>query len=294
VLRERLVGHIRADFPSLAIDSARLVTSGWDHDVIILNEDLVFRFPRDDDVDLGREIAVLNALRGKTMLAIPRIEYVGTSARYVGYRMLRGQPLTSDRYARRSDVEKAKVADDLARFLFEIHSAISVARARSFGLKLDDHESYVREAAGLRARVGDPALVLFIDDTIQEASSRLRLPAPQAFLYNDLHGDNMAFDEIDGRLNGIFDFGDVAYGDINRDFATLYYIDRTLMEATAAAYERTSGLMLSRRRMILWYRLERFADLAELVNLPGSQETERIVREINRCMAEPALYSDNP
>jgi aminoglycoside phosphotransferase (APT) family kinase protein len=228
------------------------------------------------------------------MLAIPRIEYVGTSARYVGYRMLRGQPLTSDRYARRSDVEKAKVADDLARFLFEIHSAISVARARSFGLKLDDHESYVREAAGLRARVDDPALVLFIDDTIQEASSRLRLPAPQAFLYNDLHGDNMAFDEIDGRLNGIFDFGDVAYGDINRDFATLYYIDRTLMEATAAAYERTSGLMLSRRRMILWYRLERFADLAELVNLPGSQETERIVREINRCMAEPALYSDNP
>jgi aminoglycoside 2''-phosphotransferase len=293
VLRDRLVNCIRADFPRLDIQSAILVTSGWDHDVVIINDDYVFRFPDGDDIAFDREIAVLEALRNKTTLAIPQVDYIGQSARYIGYRMVKGKPLTSARYTALSSAARARVARDLAEFLSEIHAAISVSEARSLGLEFDEHESYIEEASHLRTRIGDPEILTFIDDTLHESAMLLSSSAPETFLYNDLHGNNMAFNDDDERLVGVFDFGDAAYGDIHREFAPLLSIHRGLFEATVREYANRFGVALSRRRMVMWYRIERLADLAETIDQPGNEEPQRILREIEQWMANPAIYSND-
>ena len=290
-LSERLLAYINADFPELDVHSTRLATNGWDHDVLIANDEIVFRFPNEPGTLLDVEVAVLDRLRGKTTLPIPRIEYRGRSAHYVGYALLRGSELTRDVYASLSPAQRARIAHDLATFLHEVHSAIDVDTARTLGVRIDDPTSYLEESRDLLDRIDDPAIASFLLETFAEFEQLvLATPAPESFLYNDLHGDNTAFDVAAGRVNGIFDFGDIAIGDLHREFAPLHGLDRELFEATLQKYESLASVSLSRRRIVLIHRMDRISDLAFLFDQTDNPEVGRVFAELRDWMKAPFVY----
>ena len=291
---DRLLDCVRTDFPALAIRSAWVGESGWDNDVIIINDEYVFRFPKDDGVRLDVEIAVLNHLRGRITMPIPRIEFVGRSTPFVGYRKIHGTPLTTDACARLTRGVLNAIASDLARFLFEVHRAIPIELAETMGVVNDDPQGYLREARTLRGRLEDAATADFVESIISEAEETLAIQGPRSFLYNDLHGDNMAFDAHASRLNGIFDFGDIAIGDVHREFSPLHLLDPALLEATVASYRRSTGVQLSLRRMVLLQRLDRLSDLAETIDQPGNIEPEKVLRELRHWMNDPDIYTNLP
>ena len=291
-MRDRLLRWIRADFPALHIHSAELAEGGWDNDVIVINDELVFRFPRDDAIRLDVEVAVLNHLRGKTTLRIPVVEFVGRTGRYIGYRKIPGSALTRDDCGRLTPDARRVLADDLAEFLFELHEAIPVDLAAQLGVVTDDPTIYLREARTLHGRLEDAATADFIQVTLAEAERFFAVDAPRSFLYNDLHGDNMAFDTATGRLNGIFDFGDIAIGDLHREFSPLYRLSHALLEETVASYERLTRARLSLRRMVVLQRLDRLSDLAETIDQPGNPEPAKVLREIRDWAAELHIYSN--
>ena len=258
---------------------------------MIVNDEYVFRFPTEPSTRLDVEIAVLNRLRGKTTLAIPNVAFIGRSANYMGYRIIHGSQLTTAIYRALSGSQRVEVAHDLARFLAEVHRAISVPDAAALGVQRDHPRAYLDEAVTIVGRIDDQDARSFVETTLRECESIVAAPGIESFLYNDLHGDNVGFDVERGRLNGVYDFGDIALGDLHREFGPLYRLDKELLKATVAKYELMTGVSLSLRRIVMIQRLDRLADLAMLFDDTGNPEIQRVFEEINDWRNELDIYT---
>jgi aminoglycoside phosphotransferase (APT) family kinase protein len=288
---DRLLQFIRTDFPDLPIGSARLIEHGWDHNAIDIDDRFIFRFPKDDDTRLPIEIRVLEHLRGKVTLPIPRVEFVGRLAVYAGYVKIPGVVLTPELCAALPQTARTILATELARFLLEVHQATPVDTAKALGVPDEVPRAYLDQASELLHRAFDANVMRLIEATLAEFETLIGQSAPQSCLYNDLHGDNMAFDASAGRLNGIFDFGDVAIGDLHREFGPLYRLNRDVLERTVRNYEQLTGITLSLRRIVVIERVNSLSDLAETIDQPGNDVPGKVTAEIDQWLREADIYA---
>src|SRR3954471_19159939 len=98
--RSNYLAAIHAACPDLRLEQTRLNDDGQNNDVLIVNEELIFRFPRDDEgiERLEREAALLDRIRPAVPLPLPEPGYCSFAARaagrvFAGYRLLPGEPL---------------------------------------------------------------------------------------------------------------------------------------------------------------------------------------------------------
>ena len=132
-MTERLLRYrenIAAACPELAMETAELFRAGQNNDLILVNGELIFRFPkyRQGIAGLRREQAVLDAVRPRLPLATPEYIYhnvdeeeVGRA--FVGYRKLPGSSLWSEEFAQISDEGTIdRLATDVASFLQTLHA----------------------------------------------------------------------------------------------------------------------------------------------------------------------------
>src|SRR5687768_10243145 len=94
-----LLRTVHEHLPELVVESVSGI-SGQFNDVLILNDDVVVRFPRTDDAAkvLAVEIAVLRELQGHVPIPVPSplTSALADDVRrpsFMGYRMLPGRPL---------------------------------------------------------------------------------------------------------------------------------------------------------------------------------------------------------
>lgn len=116
---------IQQQFPALNAQNIRLLGMGWDNRAFLVNEELIFRFPRREVAAelIEREVTLLPQIQPLLPLTIPAPAWVGTATKefvwpFAGYHMLAGQ--TADR-AHLSDTERENVTEPLARFLRDLH-----------------------------------------------------------------------------------------------------------------------------------------------------------------------------
>ncbi len=290
---------ISTDFSDFKISTVKIIDNGWDNIVAEVNNRYIFRFLRDPGSsayraigkDFNREIKLLQYLQNKVTLPIPKIEFVGKTCAYSGYKKIPGQALTKKVYDSLSSRQKAQLVFDLANFLMEIHNKPSVARARRMGFVDEDLKSYsglIKKI--LLKRLTDPQILDFITSTCQEYDQMIKEKFKPVFLYNDLHTENMAFDPKSKKLNGIFDFSDAMIGDINRDFNPLYKFDPFFMKAVAEKYMALTGRKLNLRRMVIYGRINELCDLAELIDQPESKVYKQIMTRINKWRKEIDIF----
>jgi hypothetical protein len=89
----------------------------------------------------------------------------------------------------------------------------------------------------------------------------------------------------------VYDFGDVAIGDLHREFGPLYRLDKKLLEATVARYEARAGVSLSLRRIVMIQRVDRLADLAMSIDDTSNPEVQTVFDEINEWRNELDVYT---
>src|SRR5688572_28972329 len=70
---DALVERIQQVYPDLVVETARLNRQGWSNDVLVVNEQLIFRFPRTLEglQILAAEQAILRGIKGRTSLPVP-------------------------------------------------------------------------------------------------------------------------------------------------------------------------------------------------------------------------------
>jgi len=225
---------IQARYPEIKVISARFNQDGQYNDVVILNENLVFRFAKVPDAieTLRYEIAVQKSLQGQLPLRIPDPIYTLLESKtpgkaFVGYSMIPGVPLWRENYKSIQDrTVRKRLAVQLSEFLRELHQ---VNASETIPIQLPRYETQVAWA-DLCDRIKRRLYPFMREAARREVSDHFEkyLDQPDRYPYQPClrHGDfgtgNILYDPRYLSINGIVDFGDVGLGDPAVDFAGLY------------------------------------------------------------------------
>ena len=182
---------------------------GYDFEIAIVDDDWVFRFPRRLSVEeaLEVEIALLPELAAVLPVDVPVFEHISRSPLFVGYRLIRGEPLVDED------------ADGVRAFLEGLHavdtSVLPVAVERR-----DWVEAYRRQCAEFERLV-----LPLLDRDLQRRAKRLfsevetLVGFESVLLHADLGPEHLRV--RDRRLAGVIDWGDARVGDPALDYAWL-------------------------------------------------------------------------
>jgi aminoglycoside 2''-phosphotransferase len=226
-----LLQSIRSAYPDLRIASVEFNGDGQNNDVLVVNGELIFRFPKYAGAlkRLRIETAILTGIQGHVFsLPVPAPMFVNIEERavgeaFMGYRRLAGEPLWRETF-RTIDDDKTleRLASQLGRFLKELHSV----PAESIGcelLVLDTSD----KCAGLYARIREKLFAYMRPDAREwtERHFETFLNDKQQFDLVLKHGDfgtsNILFDRQQRTICGVIDFGSSGLGDPAYDLAGL-------------------------------------------------------------------------
>lgn len=263
-LARRLWRQVRSVFPHVAGTRIGLEQGGGDHLLLIVDEDRVFRFPREGRHDLALEIGVLDRLRPLTAVPVPAYDMVDPDGRFAGYSFIRGAELSPARFlALHADARRTIVAD-AAGVLAALHgleprSIERIDRWRRIWPAGRYADRLALRMPLLRDRL--PRLA----DAVEAFLPRYRsgIPERDAVLHGDLVWEHLLVDDRTDRLAGVIDFGDVALGDPAHDLLGFWAYGA---DAAAGAVERYDpegtdpGLLVRSRDHFIRYGIDRLHD----------------------------------
>src|SRR5215208_3076332 len=116
------LARIQADLPALHIASARLNGDGMINDVVVVNDDLVFRFAKSahGQALLAYETQLLSVIERYVTVPVPQIESCNDT--YMRYRFVPGAPLYRHTLLRADAATQDRLAHQLATFLQQLHA----------------------------------------------------------------------------------------------------------------------------------------------------------------------------
>ena len=218
---------VATQFPPLSERSLEFLGEGWDYVAFLVDEALVFRFPRREVGVPGteREIATLPVLAPLLPVPVPNPVYVGRpsgdfSWPFYGAPYLPG----AEPDGSLSDDVREALARPLARALGALHSRAPLA-AVGDRLPVDPmgradmavRIPRTRETLGAIADLWRPPAEL---DELLAVAAELPPPRPSAVCHGDLHFRQLLVDG--GVLSGIVDWVDLCRGDPAMDLSLVY------------------------------------------------------------------------
>ena len=229
---ETYLEKIKTHFPEVSIENAKLITKGWDHDVIILGRELIFRFPKRDE-NVGRfkaEIKLLRHLVPKMPVPVPNYLYIPDDLSFGGYKMLPGVEMTLEVFNTFSDGQKETVAEQLGACLSVLH-AMPIETVKGFGFK-EDENGYFWSKQYTERTLKDVREKVFPKLT-QEERQWLEYQFAQYLsctfdfdirvIHSDFTDDHIFVDLERGVVTGVIDFADTEFADPAFDFSGMWY-----------------------------------------------------------------------
>ena len=253
--QEVYLQRIRTIKPELEVRTVR-TTSGQFNDIITVNDELIFRFPRSlhEANLLAYEVAILSKLQHKTTLPIPNPIYVSTNREnvaenFMGYAMIIGEPfLSSVRDTIKDDTLLERLATQVATFMQGLHT-LSMK-----DIDLDVPVADTRnEWMDLYQQFRDMLFHSMRPDARERVAQNfeLFLNEPGHFMYTpmlrhgDLGGSNILYDPNTQKITGVIDFSSVAIGDPAIDVAAISTCGDIFFQHVCNAYPGI-GAMLER------------------------------------------------
>jgi aminoglycoside 2''-phosphotransferase len=222
-----LLNRIQTIMPDLEIEHFERNQEGTLNDVLIVNDKLVFRFAKTEKYAriLQEEIKILELIRPLLELQVPHPILMG--ADYMVYPILPGQPLLNKMINALDDEAKNRIAEQLGRFLYTLHT-LDVSKIGQV-MPASRAPATRQDCLSLREEVRDKIFPLLQKDQIEWAEDLFNnvLEDPIAFEHQPVfvHGDlasyHILFDDREGKIAGIFDFGMAGMGDPANDIGNL-------------------------------------------------------------------------
>jgi aminoglycoside 2''-phosphotransferase len=221
---------IRTRYPDFSVDSVLSNEQGQNNDILIVNDEYIFRFPRylDGIKQLEIVVAVLSGIQGYITLLIPHITFhnlvLEVGQAFIGYRMIPGEPLRRETFLEISDEKMlGGLARQLGSFLKELHT-VPIPSAIKYPLPLSDTAA---EWTEIYRRIREKCFPYMRPSARAWAKAHFEtfLDDARNFQYQPVlkHGDfgttNILFDRRRRVINGIVDFGGAGLGDPAYDFA---------------------------------------------------------------------------
>jgi aminoglycoside 2''-phosphotransferase len=232
-MADQLAGYlarIQADIPTLHIASARLNSDGMMNDVVVVNDDLVFRFAKNEHAKtlLAYEAQLLQLIERAVTVPVPHIEHYNDT--YMSYRFVPGAPLYRHTLLRASAATQDRLAHQLATFLQQLHAirlsdvpappwqaaAPPESRRAFYERRLADLEQHVYPLlwADQKAWISD----LFAP--VRDGTVDMDAFTP-VLIHRDLAAYHILHTPETGDLVGVIDYGTASAGDPAVDWGCL-------------------------------------------------------------------------
>jgi aminoglycoside 2''-phosphotransferase len=223
------VNRIQQVYPDLMINKVELNTIGQNNDVLIVNRELVFRFPKYKAgvIDLQKESQLLNQIKGYVSLVVPSPEYESYDVLkpghvFSGYSLIQGTPLWNKELKKADSQSQKMISDQLIQFLIDLHSIPTDE------LHLGTQDPYT-DMLNLYRKIKEK-LYPFMRTEAQSETSRMfdkflsggkRSNIKLALIHGDFGSSNILWNSESKRVTGIIDFGGSGIGDPAYDLAGL-------------------------------------------------------------------------
>ncbi|WP_066498118.1 aminoglycoside phosphotransferase family protein [Abyssisolibacter fermentans] len=219
---------IKEENPHLIIDKFCFNKEGQNNDVVIINDDFIFKFPKYPQgiEKLKKEVRILNILKSYISLNIPNPIYNNLDSYevgcvYSGYKMIRGISFKKDIFY--NTQRKDFIAKQLALFLKELHS-IPLEKICEYELDvIDGYNEWVSLFKKIKKKLF-PFMKKESQDSISENFNDFfekNYNFNKTLIHGDFGPSNIIFDSNSQTISGIIDFNDVSIGDPAIDIASL-------------------------------------------------------------------------
>lgn len=233
---------IESDYSDFKIRSIKPLKSGWDNFAVEINKSYIFRFPKEKNINLKKEINILKLLNGRMSLQIPKYEFIGKKNSYVGYKKIIGEPLSINILKSLSLKNRRLLVNDIANFFYEFHIFLPIVQAKALDIEIAKH---IWEPTIINKKVigklKNKDLSDFLKENLDKYLTFVNNHTDLSIIYNDFHEENVAFDKSLGRLTGVFDFSDVAVSNIYMEFYRLFAFNKKLTTEVINKYKKLSG-----------------------------------------------------
>ena len=220
--------RIHDAFPELSIEQISLNEEGLNNDIIVINEELIFRFSKNEYGIriLSNEVKIIELIKKYITITIPNIFYKSFDC--IGYFMICGVALRKDILCEINKERVELVAEQLATFIKELHS-VPIDKVVDFAIPSEpnNYEYWLN----LYQRLHNELFPYLRIHTREWAVNHF-----EAFLDNKsnfeyepklIHGDlgcyHILFDRQKNYINGIIDFGTCGLGDPAMDIAVIIH-----------------------------------------------------------------------
>lgn len=237
----------------------RYFKDAFDHDVFIINKELVFRFPRTErDIQhLPYEIDFLKFLAQKVKVTIPQYSYVSKRGDFAGYAIVPGKILSPQSFKALSSKKKEQVIDQLTDFVNQFHR-IEIKEFSHYKPKLRDEFKPLEERVEIELENKlfpklPPDEVQIVKRFYRESKLFFEEIPHMCPLHGDLYAYNTMWNPQTSKI-GIIDFSDIQIGDPANDFEVFYDYGP---ESAERAYQQYTGHKDDNflRRAEIYYKL---------------------------------------
>ncbi|HDR6310996.1 TPA: aminoglycoside phosphotransferase family protein [Bacillus cereus] len=267
--------YIKEAFPNLSIHSYKQNEEGWDNVAVIVNDELLFRFPRKQEyamrIPLEKELCTLlscslheievpkyHLFYRKDTDTIPFCSY---------YTLIHGEPLKTDIVIKLEDKELKIIITQLATFLAILHS-IPLKQGTTLGFPVEKTLTYWKELQTKLNQYVTNSLTSFQQSSLNRLFENFftfidTTTFQNTIIHADFTHHHILFNKQNKNISGIIDFGDAQIGDPAFDFAGLYYdFGRKF---TTSVYEQYSTL-ISHDDPLLIHRITSFYQYSPLLH----------------------------
>jgi aminoglycoside 2''-phosphotransferase len=241
------VARIHQIKPDLELRITSLNDEGLANDVVIVNDEWVFRFAKGEFGlrSLARDKLVLDAVRPHVSLAIPAPLQAGED--YIVYRYIHGAAFTLQVLRQLDEHSTQQVADQLATFLRQLHS-IGPSDTLPRTAAPTGRDFWQHRQREVQEKVY-PLLLNHQREWAEDLFQRV-LADERALAYEPrlIHGDlapyHILFDTSIQQLSGVIDFGVAGLGDPATDIGTLLQAyGASFVTRLRRAYPEAEGYM---------------------------------------------------
>ncbi|HYI23783.1 MAG TPA: phosphotransferase [Thermomicrobiales bacterium] len=223
---DALLARIQQVIPSLEIADARLIEEGMVNDILVVNDEIVFRFPKNEwgRKDLAHETRLLAIIRQHGSLPVPEPMMHGVDL--AGHRLVRGEALTRERLYRMPLPDRRAAMEDLGRFLRELHGIPVDDMA---GIRASHSVRTIGQWREMYTRIEDvlfPLLFRHQREAVEAhfapvLSGEIEMEVAPVLIHGDLAPYHILVDPESSRLTGVIDFGTAGLGDPADDIGAL-------------------------------------------------------------------------
>ncbi len=254
-----LLNRIVTEFPEIYWKKSIYINHGWDHEVIILDDKYVFRFPNSSKyLEIFKdEPNLLKLIASKCEVEVPIYHFIARDKSFGGCTFIKGKELRAKILYKLSKKQQESIVKQLANFLTALHS-IPTSELKPYRLEV---ENLLDDIVQLKHRVKKFLQEVLSDkdyntalNILQDTEDIYSNNTPFVLVHDDLYGSNIHWNE-EKDLIGIIDFSDRILGDPAHDFARFFEYGEDFVDRIYEIYSGPKDNNLLKRAKLYYKKL---------------------------------------